>query len=78
MSEFHAYVSLDVHKGSISVAIAEEGRMQQRQRLDPRHHLGRRGQRMALGDRRMARMVLSIVPPIGLCARVCVCSPCRG
>ena len=26
MSEFHAYVGLDVHKDSISVAIAEAGR----------------------------------------------------
>jgi hypothetical protein len=32
--------------------VAAIGGVQQRQRLDPRHHLGRRGHRMALGDRR--------------------------
>ena len=32
--------------------VAAIGRMHQRQRLDPRHHLGWRGHRVALGDRR--------------------------
>jgi hypothetical protein len=32
--------------------VAAIGRVEQRQRRDPRHHLGRRGHRVALGDRR--------------------------